>query len=294
MPSAAFSMSASSKTITGALPPSSRCTRLRSCDAASATSMPARTEPVIATIGGRLVRDQRAAGVAVAAHDVEDAGRQVLRADLGEQRRAGGRGVAGLEDDRVAAGQRRGDLPDHHHQRVVPRRDLADHADRLAADPRRVVGHVLAGRAALQDARGAREEAEVVGGVGHLLRHGQVQRLAGVLALDLVDLVHAGLDRVGDLEHRGGAVLRRRVTPALEGGRRGGVRTVDVLGARHRRRGVHLPRGRVDDVVGLARDRVDELTVDDVLEALVGHGSEPRRLTTESVGAGGRFLRNQS
>ena len=54
MPSAAFSMSASSKTITGALPPSSRCTRLRSDDAASATSMPARTEPVIATIAGVL------------------------------------------------------------------------------------------------------------------------------------------------------------------------------------------------------------------------------------------------
>ena len=45
-------MSASSKTITGALPPSSRCTRLRSEDAALATSMPARTEPVMATSCG--------------------------------------------------------------------------------------------------------------------------------------------------------------------------------------------------------------------------------------------------
>ena len=54
MPSAAFSMSASSKTMTGALPPSSRCTRLRSAAAEPATSMPARTEPVIATICGVL------------------------------------------------------------------------------------------------------------------------------------------------------------------------------------------------------------------------------------------------
>ena len=38
--------------MTGALPPSSRCTRLRSAAAAAATSMPARTLPVIDTIAG--------------------------------------------------------------------------------------------------------------------------------------------------------------------------------------------------------------------------------------------------
>ena len=162
MPSAAFSTSASSKTITGALPPSSRWTRLRSVAAAPATSMPARTEPVIATICGVGCCDQRAAGVAVAADDVEHARRQELLADLGQQRRGGRRGVARLEDDGVAGGQRRGDLPDHHHQRVVPRRHLADDADRLAADARRVVLHVLPGRPALEHPGGAGEEAEVV------------------------------------------------------------------------------------------------------------------------------------
>ena len=45
-------MSASSKTMTGALPPSSRWTRFRSEAAAAATSMPARTLPVIDTIAG--------------------------------------------------------------------------------------------------------------------------------------------------------------------------------------------------------------------------------------------------
>ena len=38
--------------MTGALPPSSRCTRLRSAAAATATSRPARTDPVIDTICG--------------------------------------------------------------------------------------------------------------------------------------------------------------------------------------------------------------------------------------------------
>jgi hypothetical protein len=52
--SAAASTSASSNTITGALPPSSRWTRLRSSAAALATSRPARTLPVIETMAGAL------------------------------------------------------------------------------------------------------------------------------------------------------------------------------------------------------------------------------------------------
>src|SRR6478609_6692946 len=104
MPSAALAMSASGNTITGALPPSSRCTRLRSLAAAPATSMPARTEPVIETICGILCSMSR-------------------------------RPVARLEYDGVPRGQRGRDLPDHHHQRVVPGGHLAHHADRLAPNP---------------------------------------------------------------------------------------------------------------------------------------------------------------
>ena len=52
MPSTAAAMSASSKTTTGALPPSSRWTRFRVDEALLATSMPARTEPVIDAIAG--------------------------------------------------------------------------------------------------------------------------------------------------------------------------------------------------------------------------------------------------
>src|SRR6516225_4315633 len=45
-------MSASLKMITGALPPSSRCVRLRSLAALAATAMPAWVDPVIDTICG--------------------------------------------------------------------------------------------------------------------------------------------------------------------------------------------------------------------------------------------------
>jgi hypothetical protein len=52
MASAALAGSASSNTTTGALPPSSRWTRLRPAAAAAATSLPARTLPVMETICG--------------------------------------------------------------------------------------------------------------------------------------------------------------------------------------------------------------------------------------------------
>ena len=61
------------------------------------------------------------------------------------------------------------ELPDRHHQRVVPRADAGDDADRLAPDHRRVALDVLAGGLALEVACGAGEEAEVVGAERHLL-----------------------------------------------------------------------------------------------------------------------------
>ena len=84
-----------------------------------------------------------------------------------------------LEDLDVAGRERRPHLPDGHHQRVVPRADAADDPERLAPDHRRVARDVLAGRLALEIARGAREEAEVVGGERHLVARGH-QRLADV------------------------------------------------------------------------------------------------------------------
>src|SRR5690606_36163869 len=55
-------------------------------------------------------------------------------AGLGEHERRQGSDLGGLEDNRVACGDRGKDLPDRHLQRVVPGRDRADHADRLATD----------------------------------------------------------------------------------------------------------------------------------------------------------------
>ena len=78
-------MSASSNTTTGALPPSSRCTRFSESAAARAMVLPVATSPVSDTIAifGWLT----SAAPAVSPwpeHDVEHAGREDVGGDLGE------------------------------------------------------------------------------------------------------------------------------------------------------------------------------------------------------------------
>ena len=149
------------------------------------------------------MRDHGRAGVAVAAHDVEHARREELGGDLGHQRGGHRRGVAGLEHDAVAGGERRRELPDRHHHRVVPRRHLADDADRLAPDVGREAGHVLARRCGPRAARAAPAKKRIWSTRRRdLLGAGQLDRLAGVLALGGDDVLGAVLHRVGELQQR--------------------------------------------------------------------------------------------
>ena len=70
-----------------------------------------------------------------AGDEVEDAGRQADLVDgVGEDERAQRRDLARLQHDGAAGGERRRDLRGDLVQRVVPRRDRADDADRLAHD----------------------------------------------------------------------------------------------------------------------------------------------------------------
>ena len=211
-------------------------------------------------------------GIAVAADEVRDAGREDLGAELGQDRERRHRSRLGrLQNERVARRQSRGDLPDRHHHRVVPRGDLADDADRLAADPRRVALQVLPGRAAVHVPGGSREVAEVVAHEGNLVLVEGRARLAGVRGLDVGELVCPLLDPVGELEQQRHAIAGRGDAPGLKrllGGLDGGV---DVALARQRGLGDHLARGGVDDVLTLVVGRRNELAVDHVLE-----GDSPR------------------
>ena len=145
-PSTTSPRSASSNTITGALPPSSRCVRFRVSVAACRTLRPVATSPVSAHHRDLRVLDQRLADRRAAAADhVEHALREDLGGELREQQRGERRLLARLQHHGVAGGQRRGGLPRGHHQRVVPRRDGADHAERVAPDHAGVTGEVFVG-----------------------------------------------------------------------------------------------------------------------------------------------------
>ena len=96
---------------------------------------PVRVEPVTEISprpgGGRARRPPRAG----AGDDVEDPGREAgLEREAAEHQRGQRRQLGGLEDDGVAGGERRADLPRGHVERVVPGRDRGADAERLAPD----------------------------------------------------------------------------------------------------------------------------------------------------------------
>ena len=181
--------------------------------------MPARTEPVIETsLRGRVLDRARPVSRSPVTTFMTPGGKISLH-DLAEQHRRGGRRVGRLDHEAVAGGEGRRDLPDRHHQRVVPGRHLGDDADRLAADVRRVAGQVLTGGLAFEHSGGTGEEADLVDRRRQLLGVGEPERLAGVLALDLDELVGALLHRVGELEQhlwRSAGVESRQVSNAVE------------------------------------------------------------------------------
>ena len=85
-----------------------------------------------------------------------------IRRKLAQAQRREWRHGCGLEHDRAARCECRAELPDRHHERVVPRRDLSHDARRLASDHARVRRHVLPGGLALDYPRRAGEETHVV------------------------------------------------------------------------------------------------------------------------------------
>ena len=262
-------MSASSKMMTGALPPSSRWTRFRLSAAARATFLPDSTEP-----GDRhhpdagMRRDGRAHGVAVAGDDVEDALGQDVGGDLGHPQGGERRDLGRLQHHRVPGREGGRDLPRRHHQRVVPRRDLADDADRLAPDHRGRPAHVLGRGLALRRAGGPGHEAKAVGCAGHLF-DGRAAGLADVQGLELAQLLGVLVERVGELVQDLEPLGRGGFAPVAEEGSLGRLdRVVDVLGGRIRDGGDHLAGRGIDHVDGLSRARIRGLSADVVRKSL--------------------------
>ena len=255
---AAASRSASAKTSSGPLPPSSAVKGTRFCAAAVATSRPVSEDPVKLTRRRRGSSYERGPGLlADSLDDVEDAGRDLrLRGQVGEER-AGERCPLGrLEDDRAARRERRRRLPGGEHERRIPRRDHANRAGRHAGDA--VRGVVRAPRALLVGLgevgvgavvpRAARDHA----GAQRALEHRHVEALDGGDPLDvLVDQLGEAAQALGP---RGDAARRPR-------GERVGGRL----------------DGEADLVIAPAGDFGEHLLVDRgaVLEALVARDALP-------------------
>ena len=252
IPSATAAGSASSNTMTGALPPSSRWTRFSVSAAARAIVLPVSTSPVSETSrtsGCVTIRSPTGTPSPVTTFSTP-AGRTSC-GELGEAEQRERRLLGRLQHLDVACRERRRELPDRHHQRVVPGRDPADHAQRLAPDHRGVAAHVLARALALEQPRRAGEEAQVVDHDRHLVaRVGE--RLADVRRLDFGELVGVLLEHARQLEQHRGALARGRIEPLRQRLLRRLDRRVDVLGRAPRNLGEHLLGRRVQHLHGLA------------------------------------------
>ena len=214
-------MSASSKTMTGALPPSSRWTRLRSA-AAELGDLHAGAHRA----GDRdhlrgLVLDQRAAGVAVAADDVEHA-RAAGTPGRARPAASSDAGVVSLGLRTIGVAARR-----------APGRSSrsSSSAGSSTASPgrrRRSArgGSTRCGRPCTPPPTCPRAPAR------RRRRTGSGRRRSGIssdmvrpsglpVSLHSTALISSTrvVDRVGDLEQRGRALLRRGVAPGLEGRR---------------------------------------------------------------------------
>jgi len=90
------------------------------------------------------VLDKSHARAAVPDNDVEHPRRQVLGRDLRQHHRRHRRCFRWLQHHGIPGGERGSHFPYRHEQRVIPRRDLAAHAYRLAPDSGLVTAEVFA------------------------------------------------------------------------------------------------------------------------------------------------------
>lgn len=200
----------------------------------------------------RVTDEMLAGDLPRAGDDVDDT---VWDAGLGgglREHQRGERGqLGGLQDDRVARGDRREDLPGGHLEGIVPGRDGADDADGFTAYVRRVVAGVLTGGLPLQVPCGTGEEGRVVNRSRDVELTGELQRLAALEGLGAGEVVRALGEYGGETVQRVGALAGRGPRPARERGARGGHGGVHVVGPGQLVRVDVLAGGRVDDGVGV-------------------------------------------
>src|SRR5581483_7012051 len=175
----------------------------------------------------RVSHDRRAHRFSIPGDHVEDARRKDGACVFSHHQRCKRRLLGWLRDADIARCQRRADLPDCHHQWVVPRRDLSGDTNRFAAYHRCVPTNILSGRRPLEASRRTCEEAEVVHALSSLMSRIH-QGLANVLRLQAGEHLEVLVDRIGQPEEERRSLTRRCLKPAWQSTFGGGDGTINV------------------------------------------------------------------
>jgi hypothetical protein len=207
--------------------------------AARATFLPVSTEPVKAM-----------QSIPSCGQQVDGSGRQ-RREALGEHQGRERRQLRRLADGGVARGQGRPELPAEQQQRVVPRDDAADHAERLLEHERKLRGLDRRDHPSGRVASDLGVVVEAGRGPADLVRVLD-QGLAAFAGHHLGQLVGSRAQAGGDLVQHLAALYRGRAAPA--GGRLAGRghRRLELFGARLTQLGDRLLRVGILDRERLA------------------------------------------
>ena len=204
----------------------------------------------------RVTRQCVADDRAPTGHDVEHTWRKDVRRQVGQAKRRERSDLRRLDDRGVPGRQGRSELPDGHHQWVVPRADADGDAQRLPADHGGEAPLVLSGRLAFLAAGSAGEKAQAIGYEGDV-GLGDRYGLSDIDGLEPGELGCIGVDGVGELKEHGAALFWRCVEPDLVVGLLcRAYCTLDVLLAGDGNFGNDLSGCRVDVIIGLASGRV--------------------------------------
>ena len=265
-PATASDRSASSKTMNGALPPSSSETFFTWPAHWAIRSLPTSVEPVkpsLRTIGFDVISPPIAGASAASPVTTEKTpgGTPGLLGERRDRERGQRRLLGRLEHHRAADGERGRRLAGGHRGGEVPGRDAGGDADRLAQHDDPPVGERLLDHAAVEALRLLAEPLVERGGVRDLELRLE-ERLALLAHEERRQVVGALHHQVGEAAQDPRPVLRR---PVLPGGQRplGRLDRAARLGGAHPRHvGDRRARRRVDDREGGARIRVDPRAVD--------------------------------
>ena len=225
------------------------------------------TKPIALTRGSV---EQRVDRLLVAVDDVEHAGRQAgLDQQLGEPHRHRRIALRRLEDEGVAAGERRREFPHRDHGREIERRDAGDDAERLAHRVEVDAGAGAFGVLALHQVRDAAGELDhleaaldVALGVG--------DGLAVLGREELGEVLDVLLDQLQELEHDPRAPLRVGRGPGRLRGLGIGDGLLDLGLGGEGDLGLDLAGIGVEHVAGAAGRALDLLAADEVADLTHG------------------------